>query len=845
MSDYQPLDLSRFCNAGLEVLEALGRASDETLDVSTGKLSIHGLPFLVGSVDGSNKNCFVVMDGSSGSLTIPVDQPATRLIIAHTLLESDLEKGVDPGNLVAEYVCHLSGGDEVRMPIRERFDVSAIMTYSGRTGPVGGAPFRAVPSASTELYPRYEGSCDKTGRRQTEVNTSGPSSFSSPFFLWTWKNPQHDNTIESIEIVTKGPRLLIAGITLGQLDEHPFVRQGKRPTKITLTNPEDAEKPFDLDVEVDRGLATYVHPLPEASSDEFINNPVKGWGEEQNTKSSPVYVDIAAIPSATVTLKTGEKELGKVNWGEVENKGSASTGRMRVDLLDRGRNWVHVTVLDDDTGKRVPCRIHLRSPEGVPYQPHGHHNQLNSNLDTWHIDVGGDLRLGQITYAYIDGSCQGWLPRGEVIVDIARGFEYDPLRTKVKIEPGQRELTLRIKRWINMNAQGWYSGDSHVHFLSTQGAHTESQGEDLNVVNLLQSQWGSLFTNTEEFTGEPSISDGGNNIVYALQENRQHMMGHMILWGLKKPVMPWCSDGPSEAELGGTMESTMSAWADHCHDQGGTVIIPHFPNPNGEPATLISTGRVDGVEMIRQTESSHMEYYRYLNCGYRLPLVGGTDKMSSDVPVGLYRTYARMSDGEEFNYDNWCKNVAKGNTFLSGGPIINLSVDGKQVGDTVKISGPGTVEVEAWAESTMPIHTLQIVQGGRVVASTESSNGTRRLKLKETIKVNGHTWLAARCGGPGYFNGSNYVDVWGRAMFAHTSPIYVACGGDWWMFNEETAEYMLTLIEGGLEYIHNTAALDKPGTVTHHHGEGDHMAFLERPFLQARQAVNSRKSRGK
>ena len=112
MSDYQPLDLSRFCNAGLEVLEALGRASDETLDVSTGKLSIHGLPFLVGSVDGSNKNCFVVMDGSSGSLTIPVDQPATRLIIAHTLLESDLEKGVDPGNLVAEYVCHLSGGDE-------------------------------------------------------------------------------------------------------------------------------------------------------------------------------------------------------------------------------------------------------------------------------------------------------------------------------------------------------------------------------------------------------------------------------------------------------------------------------------------------------------------------------------------------------------------------------------------------------------------------------------------------------------------------------------------------------------------------------------------------------------
>ena len=58
--------------------------------------------------------------------------------------------------------------------------------------------------------------------------------------------------------------------------------------------------------------------------------------------------------------------------------------------------------------------------------------------------------------------------------------------------------------------------------------------------------------------------------------------------------MPWCSDGPGESELGGTLEITMSDWADQCHAQGGSVIIPHLPNPNGEPAALIATGRVDG-----------------------------------------------------------------------------------------------------------------------------------------------------------------------------------------------------------------------------------------------------------
>jgi hypothetical protein len=163
---------------------------------------------------------------------------------------------------------------------------------------------------------------------------------------------------------------------------------------------------------------------------------------------------------------------------------------VRLELLGTGRNWVRTTVIDDETGQPVPCRVHFRSPDGIPYQPHGHHSRVNANMDTWHIDVGGDLRLGGISYAYIDGTCHGWLPRGEVLVDVARGFEYEPLRIRVTIEPGQQELTLRLKRWCNMNARRWFSGDTHVHFLSTQGSHTEARGEDLNVVNLLLSQWG-------------------------------------------------------------------------------------------------------------------------------------------------------------------------------------------------------------------------------------------------------------------------------------------------------------------------------------------------------------------
>ena len=820
MTDYQPLDLSAWCNAGLEVL-------GDNSGAPIGQQTFRGLPFLVGTAQSQNGgNCFIALDATTGSVTIPINQSAQRVVLAHRLLESDLMEGGALGKPVGEYVFHLSGSDSVRVPLRERFEIADLSR--------GGAPFRALPDQNDTLMPRYGGQWEQMGRRQTEVSRGTARGY----YLWVWENPHPDQQIESLEIVPQGPRFIIAGVTLSHLDEHPFVRQGKREVRLILTHPEDAEKPFNLDVEVDRGIASYAHPLPEATADEFVNDSFTGWGQEQNPKSSPAYVEVAAIPSAAVTVKQGEAEVGQIKWGDVEEKGVVETPRMRVELLDRGRNWVHVTVLDDETGQPVPCRVHFRSPEGIPYQPYGHHNQVNSNLGSWHIDVGGDLRLGQITYAYIDGRCQGWLPRGEVIVDIARGFEYEPLRARVNIEPGQRELTLHLKRWINMNAQGWFSGDSHVHFLSTQGSHTESQGEDLNIVNLLPSQWGNLFTNTEDFTGKPSISQDGNNIVYVGQENRQHFLGHLILWGLKEPVMPWCSDGPGESELGGTLEITMSDWADQCHAQGGRVIIPHLPNPNGEPATLIATGRVDGVEMLRHAPFNHLEYYRYLNCGYRLPLVGGTDKMSSDVPVGIYRTYAHLS-GEEFNYDNWCKSVSQGRTFLSGGPIIHLTVDGHHIGDTMELSGPGTVEVEAWAESIFPIHTLELVQGGRIVASSEDNKGTRRLSLKTKVNVKGHTWLAARCGGPNYTSVPHH-DGWRRGLFAHTSPIYVACGGEWWMFDKEAAQYMLTLIDGNLTYIRETAAQHAPGTATHHHGEDDHIAYLERPFLEAREAIHRR-----
>ena len=822
--DYEPVPLSNWCNAGPDVLPAGSQAA-------VGRQTMQGLPFVIGDPDAPDSPSFIVVRAGGDGVTVPIGGPAHSIVVAHRQLEPVEADGAGAGTPVARYVFTLRGGRRLTSDIRERYEIHTIASEGWHQD----SPFLAASDVAAEPFHRTHGAWEAAGVRQTEVQTRLPRAY----YLWAWTSPEPGEPVESLEIVPLVGRVLVAAVTVGHADERPFARSPAVPVGIGLPEPAPNDPAAGLGVGIDRGIASHAYPLAGGSVEALLGDPLRGWGEPNPADVPSGYALVSGSPSATLAVSVGEEEVATVPWGEVERTGAVERKDLRVELLEEGRSWVHVTVVDGDSGRPVPCRVHFQSLAGVPYQPHGHHDHVNSDLGTWHIDVGGDLRLGRITYAYIDGTCQGWLPWGDMIVDVARGFEYEPLRQVVHIAPGQRDLTLRLDRWISMRERGWYSGDSHVHFLSAQGALTEQQGEDLNVVNLLQSQWGRLFTNVEDFTGRPHESGTGPYVTFVGQENRQPMLGHLILWALRTPVLPFCSAGPPEAEPGAALETTLSHWADECHAQGGTVIVPHLPRPNGELAALVATGRADGVEMIVQLPDPHTEYYRYLNCGYRLPLVGGTDKMSADVPVGLHRTYAKLGD-EEFTYDGWCRAVRAGRTFLSSGPIIELRVEGAEIGDTVRIDGPGTVHVQARAQSIFPVHSLQIVQDGEVVASVDDPEGARTLELEAAVRVRDHSWLAARCGGPGYFDALRHHDVWQRGIFAHTSPVYVACGGDWWRFDPVTGRYLMTLLEGSLAYIDVRAAHRDPARVTHRHGERDHRAYLERPFREAIDAIRRR-----
>ena len=60
------------------------------------------------------------------------------------------------------------------------------------------------------------------------------------------------------------------------------------------------------------------------------------------------------------------------------------------------------------------------------------------------------------------------------------------------------------------------------------------------------------------------------------------------------------------------------------------------------------------------------------------------------------------------------------------------------------------------------------------------------------------------------------------------------------MADPDGIRYIRTLVEGAREYVRHTAVRRSDQLTTHHHGEADHLAWLERRFAEALRALKDR-----
>ena len=206
---------------------------------------------------------------------------------------------------------------------------------------------------------------------------------------------------------------------------------------------------------------------------------------------------------------------------------------------------------------------------------------------------------------------------------------------EIVVDDATRELELELERAIDLRAAGWVSADPHVHFLAPSTALLQAAAEDVTLVHLLATQLGDEFTNVTDLWSGDLIAPDGRHMVLLGTENRQNMLGHLALLGARRPVLPMASGGAPEGRVGAAVVELLADWADRCHADGGLVVGAHFPLPLAEIAADIVAGRIDAIEM--QTfapgldNPTVLEWYRFLNCGYRLPVLGGTDKMSAEM----------------------------------------------------------------------------------------------------------------------------------------------------------------------------------------------------------------------
>ena len=678
---------------------------------------------------------------------------------------------------ICDYVIKYADGSEAIIPIRSRMEINDMNTNWGQ-GAFLSKPHIRGRSFETMTDDVYFGRKAERGWGNSQTLVSGEGSWDLSQSIYAFENPEPSKTITGMEITRKSGNVFLFAVTAGEVSAPPL-RYGRRQ-KALLELDGSSNDPFDL-IDIDLGHIISVTPRVIYKNDAWEQSD---HSENPQKEEGRYIVEFDAHEDAILQLGEARVPLAV--------KDIATNPGININPAERP---VKLRVLGPG-GRPVPVKVHAHGQAGEYLPPRNRHRLPNPY---WFEDYSTDYTRDWHWCTYIDGTAEYYLPIGEVFFEVSKGFEAKPLRQRFEVTPETGEITIRLERLFDWRAKGWVTADTHVHFLSTQTALLEGEAEGVNVVNLLASQWGELFTNIGDFTGagETKTQDG-EYMVRVGTENRQHILGHISLLGYEGAmILPLTTGGPDESAQGDPVDYTLTQWAAQCRSQKGLVILPHFPNPRAENAAAIVSELIDGVEVTKLGAtgiSPHYlsDWYRYLNCGYHLAAIGGTDKMSAGTAVGEMRTYAKLTG--PLTYQTWKEAVISGKTFVTSGALVDMTVEGQGMGGRLNLAeGGGNLSV-TWdvASAVIPVTSLELVINGETVqtARFEGLLGERSGYFTANIKES--AWVALRV--RGCYPGQPEV------ITAHTSAVFVTVAGRP-LFNAPDAATILDQIEGATAYL--------------------------------------------
>lgn len=452
---------------------------------------------------------------------------------------------------------------------------------------------------------------------------------------------------------------------------------------------------------------------------------------------------------------------------------------------------LELRIIDASTGRTTPARVEVRGADD------GYHVAADA------LRVGGDCDMSDEGAGYADlestlagfsdrienpytGSTQFYsageatvaLPAGSASIRVFKGPEYEIGLETVEIPAsGTVEVEIALHRWTDMPTRGWVSADDHLHIPRPTPEldpliATLMKAEDIHVANLLQMGKVRNFTIAPQHAHGPAGHyHDGDTILAAGQENpRTHFIGHTITLGAAAPhhdperyliyrllFERTAREGALNGFAHGVFEGVGTT-------EGMALVAPH--------------GLIDFVEVLQFNRSGYEAWYDLLALGFRVTPTAGTDFPCADQTIpGHERFYTRV-DGE-LTYPKWLEAVRRGRTFVTTGPVIELRVEGEDIGGEVELSRAGEVEVRARASfdpGQDDLAVLELVQNGHVIERVSRTEGASEIEFSLRARVDETSWFAVRGSGNRLENtlaSPLHFSAMGPSSHLHTAPIWV------------------------------------------------------------------------
>lgn len=450
----------------------------------------------------------------------------------------------------------------------------------------------------------------------------------------------------------------------------------------------------------------------------------------------------------------------------------------------------------DEAGNPLPARVHLRDAEGRYLFASGQSSRQRAVYKGTQ-PVAGDwfYTAGDLTIDVIPGPAT---------IDIAHGPAFATAHEVVPIVAGKTvEKTYTLKRLIDPAAAGWYSADEHLH-QPPDGALMLA--EDLNLAAIPICGGVDLRYHPDQRLAQ--LPDATHLLVSQIPA----VEWDCFLWNLPKPLALRLGDQDWPQEDGATSDRPGGSndlrtlfivrtpfLIEQAHAAGATTIAyMHDPPRLWYYPLYVANGWIDVYGVLENAYCSTANrgegefwrgfdgasgnfaiWYRFLNCGYRLPASAGTDNIGMGVGVwkGYNRVYAKV-DGP-LTVENFLAALKRGCSFVTNRPLLFATVGGKEPGSEIALTSggpaqgaPPMLEVDVHAVSATPIFRIDLLHQGRVLKRLDVDPPSGEVRRKESVAIPGSGWLAVRCFGRG--DNPNLSPAW---ALAHTSPFYVIVDG--------------------------------------------------------------------